>query len=328
MNETKKRSRFKVLPTGDPKTAFQRMTAQEILAAYGPPQRLLGSSKKAQKCERVRVLNQVLYLTPGVFCPAATDGCLRGCLGHTSGTMQLPSSTLARDRRAALYLEDQDLFLTMLQVELHQLARFAEWRELIPAARLNGTGDIPWERLHPELLAKFENVQFFDYTKLTRRMRDYLQGSTGNREWPQNYHLTFSADEKNRDEAERLLALGANVAVVFWPELPQRWWGYAVIDGEQHDARFLDPDGVVVGLKAKGIARVDLSGFVVRTCPRCQSKAPELTLISIAEDSHRKTVHQCTACGFELRSRWILPHALKQPAGNFPRIGSPNRDAA
>jgi hypothetical protein len=37
-----------------------------------------------------------------------------------------------------------------------------------------------------------------------------------------------------------------------------------VIDGDANDLRFLDPTGVIVGLKAKGAAKKDTSGFVVR----------------------------------------------------------------
>jgi hypothetical protein len=36
-----------------------------------------------------------------------------------------------------------------------------------------------------------------------------------------------------------------------------------VINGDESDLRFLDPKGVIVGLKAKGKAKKDLSGFVL-----------------------------------------------------------------
>ena len=53
--------------------------------------------------------------------------------------------------------------------------------------------------------------------------------------------------------------------MVFWPELAETWNGYPVIDGDRHDARFLDPQGCVIGLRAKGTARKDTSGFVFQT---------------------------------------------------------------
>jgi hypothetical protein len=59
---------------------------------------------------------------------------------------------------------------------------------------------------------------------------------------------------------------------VFWPEVPESYWGRSVIDGDAHDARFLDTAGTIVGLKAKGSAKSDLSGFVIRhpqPLPKC-----------------------------------------------------------
>jgi hypothetical protein len=57
--------------------------------------------------------------------------------------------------------------------------------------------------------------------------------------------------------------MGANVAVAF-DRTPAEWCGRKVVDGDEHDARFVDKRGVIVGLKAKGKARQDRSGFVVR----------------------------------------------------------------
>jgi hypothetical protein len=96
-------------------------------------------------------------------------------------------------------------------------------------------------------------------------MRSFLRGKLGDQLWPSNYHLTFSLSENNVCEAETTLYAGGNVAVVFWPVVPRFWKGFEVVDGDQHDARFLDPLGTVVGLGSKGIARKDLSGFVVQT---------------------------------------------------------------
>jgi hypothetical protein len=50
---------------------------------------------------------------------------------------------------------------------------------------------------------------------------------------------------------------------VFKNDLPETWKGFKVIDGDKTDERFLDEKGVVVGLKAKGDAKKDQSGFVV-----------------------------------------------------------------
>jgi hypothetical protein len=39
--------------------------------------------------------------------------------------------------------------------------------------------------------------------------------------------------------------------------------GHRVVNGDLHDLRLLDPKNVVVGLKAKGMAKTDYSGFVM-----------------------------------------------------------------
>ena len=46
-------------------------------------------------------------------------------------------------------------------------------------------------------------------------------------------------------------------------KLPNEFLHLKVIDGDKDDLRFLDPKNVVVGLKAKGKARKDNSGFVI-----------------------------------------------------------------
>jgi hypothetical protein len=105
---------------------------------------------------------------------------------------------------------------------------------------------------------------------------------------PANYHLTFSLAEGNDAQALDALDNGMNVAAVFavprgkplpatyrlsaFPESPHaiaRTVGrtFPVIDGDEHDFRPIDgrgPDGrgVIVGLRAKGDAKGDASGFV------------------------------------------------------------------
>jgi len=104
----------------------------------------------------------------------------------------------------------------------------------------------------------FPDVQFYDYTKITKRAIKWAQG-----DMPANYHLTFSASESNDTAVAQVAAAGGNVAVVF-DGMPNTYAGAPVVDGDASDLRFLDPDGVVVGLKAKGDAKKDDSGFVKR----------------------------------------------------------------
>jgi hypothetical protein len=296
------RSKLKIFQSGDPQTRFHFQTSSEILKDLPPPWRLLSGSAKVNKCKSVGVLARVLYFTPGIFCPGATAGCRQSCLGHTSGRMRFLTHTETRDARAALLLEEPQLFLKRLRAEIMLLETDALQQRLSPAVRLNGTSDLTWERLCPELFAEFPNVQFFDYTKLYGRMLDFLECT-----FPANYHLTFSVDANSTQKAIDILKRGGNVAAVFWPDLPESWWGFPVINGDNHDARFLNPAGIVVGLKAKGLARVDVHGFTIRACQQCGPSAGAMDLIRCIENTHRTTIHQCKKCKWIVSARWTLP---------------------
>ena len=121
---------------------------------------------------------------------------------------------------------------------------------MIPCFRLNGTSDISWEKYG--IIEKFPNVQFYDYTKVRNRKVSHLN----------NYHLTFSKADGNDMDARLAASAGMNVAVVF-KELPETYMGRKVVNGDETDLRFLDEKSVVVGLKAKGKAKKDTTGFVV-----------------------------------------------------------------
>jgi hypothetical protein len=106
-------------------------------------------------------------------------------------------------------------------------------------------------------MAAFPNVQFYDYTKIPVSRRNPAS----------NYHLTFSLSESNDADALDALDAGYNVAAVFdiksrGGNLPESFMGREVINADDSDVRFYDPSGVIVGLKAKGAARGDTSGFV------------------------------------------------------------------
>ena len=126
----------------------------------------------------------------------------------------------------------------------------------LPCLRLNGTSDIQWE--HQEYKGKtvfemFPQIQFYDYTKIPTRK---VEGIT-------NYHLTWSYSEANEKYSKLFNTVPNNKAVVFRNLLPSMFKDVKVIDGDEHDMRFLDEPNVVVGLKAKGKAKKDYSGFVI-----------------------------------------------------------------
>jgi hypothetical protein len=152
-----------------------------------------------------------------------------------------------------------DHFWALFKQDLDAHVRAAERKGMTPAIRFNGSSDILPERL-VHIMRQYAHVMFYDYTKDLDRIEAYV-----NSELPKNYHLTYSRSGDTRAHTARLaLAIGVNVAVVFGDGLPETWEGYPVVDGDESDARFLDPKGVVVGLSLKGGTKNDNgNGFVV-----------------------------------------------------------------
>jgi hypothetical protein len=150
-----------------------------------------------------------------------------------------------------MFFTQREEFLATLEKDIQLGIKQAEKKGMIPCFRLNGTSDISWEKYG--IIEKFPNVQFYDYTKVRNRKVAHLT----------NYHLTFSKADGNDMDARLAASAGMNVAVVF-DKLPETYIGRTVVDGDDTDLRFLDPKGVVIGLKAKGKAKKDTTGFVVK----------------------------------------------------------------
>jgi hypothetical protein len=162
----------------------------------------------------------------------------------------------ARINKAKFLIERRADFIAALNKELANLNKQAGKGKQI-AVRLNVLSDLPWHNMID--MESFQNLRFYDYTPNLARMIQFLNG-----ELPANYHLTFSRKENNQSKVELVAAMGGNVAVVF-DKLPQTYLGKQVVDGDATDLRFLDPRGVIVGLKAKGKGKKDTSGFVIHS---------------------------------------------------------------
>jgi hypothetical protein len=211
---------------------------------------------KTTKGEKLGILTGILYLAPAKIsgyevCPRRSVGCTASCL-FTAGMGAFSTVRQARINKTKWYFEDRPGFLTQLRKDIVALERKAKKLNMKPAVRLNGTSDLDWTL--SGIIGEFPHVQFYDYTKVLKRLKKQI---------PTNYHITFSRSESNEKEALEALGLGFNVAVVF-KEQPKKWNKYPVISGDNTDVRFEDPKGRVIGLTAKGRARKDLSGFVVK----------------------------------------------------------------
>ena len=215
------------------------------------------ANPKIQKGTKMGYLSFILHLAPADLsgretCPKRTVGCTAACLntagrggmfkkGEKTNTIQK-----ARIRKTQQYFEQRDQFLADLEADIRKGIKMAERLGLKPAFRLNGTSDLSVEKWG--IIDKFPTVQFYDYTKVLGRKVAHLP----------NYHLTFSKADGNDADVARALEQGLSVVAVY-DEIPA-----GVPSADETDLRFLDPKGTMLGLKAKGRAKKDYSGFVIR----------------------------------------------------------------
>ena len=225
------------------------------------------ANPKIQKGTKMGYLSFILHLAPADVsgyntCPKATAGCKAACLntagrggmfkrGETTNTIQK-----ARIRKTRYFFEDRAGFMADLVADIRKAIKFAAKKDLTPVFRLNGTSDLSWEKYEAahgkNIFELFDYVQFYDYTKVPKRKVEGIK----------NYHLTFSQADGNGKDADWAISKNMNVTVVF-DKIPAEYKGKPVYNADETDLRFLDPKGVVLGLKAKGRAKKDRSGFVV-----------------------------------------------------------------
>jgi hypothetical protein len=252
--------------------------------------KLLNSGNaKTRKGEKLGYITYGMHLAPANLsgfnvCQYASAGCAAACL-NTAGRGAMSSVQKARIAKTRLFFTDKEKFLSMLWDEVQASIKSAKRKNMIPCFRLNLTSDLPWEKIKRDgvnVMEAFPQVQFYDYTKIPTRMLAYRSSlftphtwagsmgwtAQGGRDWPKNYQLTFSRSECNAPDVGDVMSesgvLGAgNVAMVFRKTLPSQFMGRQVVDGDETDLRFLDPQGVIVGLVEKGLAKRDASGFVL-----------------------------------------------------------------
>ena len=250
----------------------------------------ISADAKTVKGEHQGYLTGILYMTPytgangenNMCAMAETAQCHIPCL-YTAGRGTFDSVAEARKRKTLRFLDHatRNDFMLDIAFSIRFLVRKAYGHGLTPVVRLNGTTDMRWENIsiteydpatdtyvtYANIFVMFPDVQFYDYTKIPNRR---VAGIS-------NYDLTFSYSGvqafqpyvamavrhgmrvavvyRDRDAAETAMAAGyAGVPVLD---------GMPVVDGDESDLRFLDPQGCVTALYAKGRAKHDVSGFVV-----------------------------------------------------------------
>jgi len=231
-------------------------------------QKLLSDGSTNAKTKKNSIKTFIMYLRPftlnskGInICSHASVNCAAVCL-ETAGHGAFASVQNARAKRTEFYINNRREFLIQLSYEIMKRYTAAKKKGEKIAFRLNGTSDLDFVYL----LNKYTGLDittlsdwatFYDYTKNLQRAKRYINHP--------NYTLTFSRSESNHTETNEAIKLGINVAAVFSGDLPQRYKGATVVDGDKSDLVMLYNKGVILGLKAKGKARKDKSGFVINT---------------------------------------------------------------
>jgi hypothetical protein len=221
------------------------------------------ANPKIQKGTKLGYLSFILHLAPSTLsgkntCPKATPGCIAACLntagrggmfkrGETTNVIQK-----ARIRKTEYFYNDRAGFMKDLYADICKGIRLANKLGLTPVFRLNGTSDLSWEKYEmtegKNVFDVFAGIQFYDYTKVLGRKVKHIE----------NYHLTFSKADGNDSDVAEALMQGMSVVAVY-DKIPE-----GVPSADETDLRFLDPKGIMLGLKAKGRAKKDYSGFVIR----------------------------------------------------------------
>lgn len=202
-----------------------------------------------------------VHLSPrATTCNGSTAGCRDACLAG-SGQMAFTAQTLARVARTLLLVAYPHSFATIVANELHRIGR----RHGALAIRPDVTSDLTWWEILPWLS---DHGIVYGYTKRADKVRTARTG----------WRLTVSAHERTTlEQIREHLAAGRNVAVPFalgrHEPMPTTWQGMPVLDGDEHDHRYLDPVGHIVGLRAKigngnrsaiTSSRVEISGTFIR----------------------------------------------------------------
>ena len=223
----------------------------------------VNSNPKIDKSNKVseKYWSCIMHLRPvsTKICPYQDiAGCKSACLNTAGLGGVYPSIQKARQKKTDLFLDDRDEFMRVLVKDIYTFVRACNRKDKRPAIRLNGTSDIQWEYIeidgYANIFEMFPDIQFYDYTKIPTRKVEHIP----------NYHLTWSYSEANDKYASWIDRVKDNIAVVFrTKDLPETFKGRGVINGDLHDMRFLDEPNSVVGLKAKGQAKKDNSGFVI-----------------------------------------------------------------
>lgn len=212
---------------------------------------------KHVKAYKYNELTYSLYLAPAdvsgyEVCPLRTKECTRACL-HESGLnkIDVKANKINKSRiaKTKLFFENRSFFMQWMIDEINVAKERAARQKQKFSVRLNNTSDLSPEQFvlnNKNILEIFENEQFYEYSKIYNRINLTKKYK--------NYDLTFSYSGSNKEECLKALNVdNTRVAVVFKDKLPENFWDFDVINGDEYDMRYYDPKNVIVGLKFKDV---------------------------------------------------------------------------
>ena len=227
----------------------KKMTGLSYLGA-------VAQSSKMMKGLKYNEMTYMLYLAPASLsgynvCPMSTEECRTACLTESGrNKIDIHKNTINKSRitKTKLFFEHRQFFMDWLVAEIEKAKYNADKLGYRFSVRLNGTSDIEptlFQYNGRVLFELFDDVKFYDYTKVAKRF--------GLLQFYPNYDLTYSFSGYNMLQSLKLLSENkGRVAMVFeGKQLPKSFMGYKVIDGDEYDMRYLDEQGVIVGLKFK-----------------------------------------------------------------------------
>jgi len=232
---------------------------------YKQPNNLLSKGTTNAKTAKNNFDTYILYLAPHKqnslkinICPKASKGCAAACL-FTAGRGKFSNVVKARINKTEYFLQDKKGFINQLSNELIKINSKASKNVNQTLIRLNGTSDLDFIYLLKKYanfdIANYTNLHFYDYTKILGKVKKYSNNK--------NYTLTFSRAEDNEKDIFKAIEYGSNVSAVFSGELPKQYKNIPVVDGDKTDNEMLKHKGYILGLRAKGDAKKDASGFVI-----------------------------------------------------------------
>ena len=216
-------------------------------------------------------------------CNGLSLGCAKACLMFTGmGQKFMVASdgqhkvAIARIIRTILWFKYRDEFKAKLLKEITAKNKALRAKKIDMAFRPNVFSEVKFEKLFTELftLCKYLKIQVYDYVKDINRIVE--------NPFKNFYNMTFSLSENNSLFIPTALKHGSNIAVV--TDIPtnkskdKKSYKYSVpkkllisgielstIDGDQHDARYLDNKrNAFVLLRGKGqTIRKDKTNFMV-----------------------------------------------------------------